>query len=135
MPKHWEVIVERRITNRFTVEGRTRSEAAAVVGMALGRDDPWSGTAETEISRRLLEPKAVTLPVAAPNALDFDALRRGENLDDEPLTADEIAARAAGKSLSLTGEPDPTPAEIAAAQAQMVEDAGRRAALRDAHKK
>ncbi len=39
MARVWEVIVERKITNTFRVEARSRSEAAAVVGMALGRDE------------------------------------------------------------------------------------------------
>jgi len=59
MPSVYEVIVERRIRNRFMVEARSGSEAAMRVGANLAGETPFVGSAEQETDRRILTPKVV----------------------------------------------------------------------------
>lgn len=99
MAKVWEVVVERKVTNTFTVDARSGAEAAAVVGMALAGDRPWENSVEVESSRRLLAPKLATGATARdePAGFDFDAMRRGETPAETPA-GDEIASAMAQRA-------------------------------------
>lgn len=83
----YEVIVERRIRNRFMVEARSGSEAAMRVGANLAGETPFTGSDEQETDRRILTPK--TVPGAGPQqVIDFyDSLRKGET-PPEPTGTD-----------------------------------------------
>jgi hypothetical protein len=59
MPRHYEVVVERKIRNVFTVEAVSRTDAAMKVGMQLAGDAPYDGTREVEVDKRMTTPEVV----------------------------------------------------------------------------
>jgi hypothetical protein len=59
MPRHYEVVIERKIRNVFTVEAVSRTDAAMKVGMQLAGDTPWDNTVEVEVDKRMTTPEVV----------------------------------------------------------------------------
>lgn len=59
MSQSYEVTVERKIRNTFNVEARSRTDAAAKVGMLLAGDDPFGDTTETVVDMRMTTPQLV----------------------------------------------------------------------------
>jgi len=60
--QHYEVIVSRKLSNRFVVTARTGAEAAMAVGALLARDDPWEGSTEVEQARQMRSPSLTEAP-------------------------------------------------------------------------
>lgn len=59
MSQSYEVTVERKIRNTFNVEARSRTDAAAKVGMILAGIDPFAETTETMVDMRMTTPQLI----------------------------------------------------------------------------
>jgi len=59
MSNTYEVIVERKILNRFVVTARTQHEAAMTVGIKLGGETPFADSDEQEVDRKMIAPKII----------------------------------------------------------------------------
>lgn len=71
----YEIIVERKLRNRFLVSARSSAEAAAAVGANISGTGPFAGSEETEVDRRLLNPRVVK-GASSQTVLDFQAEAR-----------------------------------------------------------
>lgn len=74
--QNYEVVVTRKLTNRFVVRARSGTEAAMQIGQILAGTDPWGQSDETELSRQMRAPSVVAAadaaePVEPPPALDL----------------------------------------------------------------
>ena len=59
MDNVYEVIIERKVVNRFLVEARTQHEAAMAVGILMGQGEPFAKSHEQETDRKMLAPTKI----------------------------------------------------------------------------
>lgn len=76
----YEIVVERKLRNRFLISARSSAEAAAAVGANICSPTAFDGSEETEVDRRLMNPKVVRSETAQ-TVLEFQAAHAGRRPD------------------------------------------------------
>lgn len=76
MANVYEIIVERKLRDRFLVAARSSAEAAAAVGANLSSDAAFSISETTEVGRRMHNPRRVP-GGTVDQVRDFEADQRG----------------------------------------------------------
>jgi hypothetical protein len=68
MLKSWEIVVTRRVQNRFVIEARTQNEASMKLGVQMIGEDPFAGSDEIEVSRTTKAPRLIPTESTATDA-------------------------------------------------------------------
>lgn len=79
----YEIVVERKLRNRFLVSARSSAEAAAAVGANICGAGAFDGSEETEVDRRLMNPKVVR-SATGQTVLEFQAAHSVKQPDVAP---------------------------------------------------
>jgi len=97
MAEHvYEIIVDRRLRNRFVVSARSAAEAAAKVGANMASTAPFSASEGNEIERRMLTPRLLKSggPQLALEFAEYIAAHPGDDNGIRPTPAQPAAEAA-----------------------------------------
>ena len=84
MDNVYEIIVDRKIRNRFLVLARSSAEAAMKLGAGLAGPAPFSSSEGHEVERRMQNPRIVK-GAGPQQVLDFEAGLAGAEPDENGI--------------------------------------------------